>query len=401
VRKVRFTAESSEHARIGNEDLFSVENSFKANRGVEKALVDPTLIAAKRVAERELKARASKDPKLAAEVGNPWSDIAKAQLQLKELYFRYYDLESRAAYPSILFVYARDLVRAAQERPKSNGERLREFTDSRLASLAKTLLDPQPVYPELEQLKLAFWLAKLREHLTPDSPDTRLFLGKESPETLAARLATSKLGDPAVRKALWEGGLPAIQASDDPLIRFVLATDADSRAVRKLYEDEVSGPVEQAQQRIAHARFAIYGTSVYPDATFTVRLSYGKVEGWNNNGVAVPALTYLSGLWDRATGQFPFALTPRWQNAHGKVDPHTVFNFVSDNDNSPGASGSPVIDAQAQVVGAVFDLNTLGGAFGFQERVNRAISVSTASITEALRNVYGAQGLLTELTARD
>ena len=181
----------------------------------------------------------------------------------------------------------------------------------------------------------------------------------------------------------------------------MLATDADSRAARKLYEDEVSGPVEQAQQRIAHARFAIYGTSVYPDATFTVRLSYGKVEGWNNNGVAVPALTYLSGLWDRATGQFPFALTPRWQNAQGKVDPHTVFDFVTDNDNSPGASGSPVIDAEAQVVGAVFDLNTLGGAFGFQERVNRAISVSTASITEALRNVYGAQGLVTELTARD
>jgi len=167
VRKVRFTAESSEHARIGNEDLFGVEDSFKANRGVEKALVDPTLIAAKRVAERELKARVSKDPKLAAEVGNPWSDIAKAQLHLKELYFRYYDLESRAAYRSILFVYARDLVRAAQERPKPNGERLREFTDSRLASLAKTLLDPQPVYPELEQLKLAFWLAKFEEKVGP------------------------------------------------------------------------------------------------------------------------------------------------------------------------------------------------------------------------------------------
>jgi len=400
---LRFTAESPEHARIGNDDLFGVENSFKAYRGKEKALVDTTLIAAKRVAERELKARVSKDPKLAAEVGNPWSDIAKAQLHIKELYFRYYDLESRAGYRSDLFEYARDLVRAAQERPKPNGERLREFTDSRLALLAKTLLDPQPVYPELEQLKLAFWLAKLRENLTADSPDTRLFLGKESPETLAARLATSKLGDPAVRKALWEGGLQAVQASDDPLIRFVLATDADSRAVRKLYEDEVSGPVEQAQQKIAHARFAIYGTSVYPDATFTLRLSYGKVEGWDNNGVAVPAFTYLSGLWERATGQFPFALTPRWQNAHGKVDPHTVFNFVSDNDIIGGNSGAPALDAEGKVVGAIFDLNipSLGGPFGFEDRVNRAISVSTASITEALRNVYGAQGLVTELTARD
>lgn len=400
---LRFSAESSEHARIANRDLFNIENSFKANRGKEKALVDTTLIAAKRVAERELKARVSKDPKLAAEVGNPWSDIAKAQLHEKELYFRYYDLESRAAYRSNLFEYARDLVRAAQERPKPNGERLREFTDSRLALLAKTLLDPQPVYPELEQLKLAFWLTKLRENLTADSPDTRLFLGKESPETLAARLATSKLGDPAVRKVLWEGGLQAVQASDDPMIRFVLATDADIRAVRKLYEDEVSGPVEQAQQKIAHARFAIYGTSVYPDATFTVRLSYGKVEGWDSNGVAVPAFTYLSGLWERATGQFPFALTPRWLNAQAKVNPHTVFNFVTDNDIIPGNSGSPAIDVEGQVVGAIFDLNipSLGGAFGFEGRVDRGISVSTALITEALRNIYGAQGLVTELTARD
>ncbi len=400
---LRFTAESSEHARIGNRDLFSVENSFKAYRGEEKALLDTTLIAAKRVAERDLKARVSKDPKLAAAVGNPWSEIAKAQLHEKELYFRYYHLESRAAYRSILFEYARDLVRAAEERPKPNGARLPEFTDSRLPLLAKTLLDPQPVYPELEQLKLAFWLAKLRENLTADSPDTRLFLGKESPETLAARLATSKLGDSTVRKALWEGGLQAVQTSDDPLIRFVLATDADSRAVRKLYEDEVSGPIDQAQQKIAHARFAIYGTRVYPDATFTLRLSYGKVEGWDNNGVAVPAFTYLSGLWERATGQFPFALTPRWQNAQGKVDPHTVFNFVSDNDIIPGNSGSPAVNAEGQVVGAVFDLNipALGGAFGFEDRVNRAISVSTASITEALRNVYGAQGLIAELTARD
>jgi hypothetical protein len=400
---LRFTAETPEHARIANRNLFSIENSFKANRGEEQALVESTLIATKRVAERELRARIAKNPALAAEVGDPWSDIAKAQSHKKELYFRYSVLESRAGYLSNLFEYARDLVRGAQERPKPNGERLREFTDSRLEQLTKNLLDPQPIDAELEQLKLAFWLSKLRENLTADSPDTRLFLGKDSPETLAARLATSKLGATAVRKMLWQGGLQAVQASDDPMIRFVLATDADSRAVRKLYEGEVSGPVEQAQQKIAHARFAIYGTNVYPDATFTLRLSYGKVEGWTHNGVAVPAFTYLSGLWERATGQFPFALTPRWQNARGKVDPGTVLNFVSDNDIIGGNSGSPAIDAQGQVVGAIFDGNilSLGGAFGFDDRVNRAVSVSTASITEALRNVYGAQGLVAELTARD
>lgn len=400
---LRFSAESPEHARIANDNLFGVENSFKAYRGEEKALVDPTLIATKRVADRELKTHVAKSPKLAADVGNPWGDIAKAQVHIRELYYRYHYLEARAGLLSDLFGYARHLVRVAQERPKPNGERLREYTDSRLALLSKTILDPQPVYPELEQLKLAFWLSKVRENLTADSPDTRLFLGKDSPETLAARLATSKLADPAVRKALWDGGLEAVRASNDPMIQFVLATDADSRAVRTKYESEVTGPLEQAQQKIAHARFAIYGTSVYPDATFTVRVSYGKVEGWINNGVKVPAFTFFSGLWERATGQFPFALTPRWQNAQSKVDPHTVFDFVSDDDIIGGNSGSPTIDAEGQVVGAIFDGNilSLGGAFGFDDRVNRAVAVSTASISEALRNVYGAEALVTELTARD
>jgi hypothetical protein len=398
---LRFVAESPEHARIADENLFLVENSFKALRGQEMALVDPTLIAAKRVADRELQARVAKDPKLAADVGNPWAVIAQAQVHVQELYYRYLYLETRAGLFSDLFRYARTLVRAAQERPKPNGERLREYTDSRLALVEKNLLDPEPIYPELEQLKLAFWLTKLRENLTADSPDTRLFLGKDSPEKLADRLATSKLADPAVRKALWDGGLAAVQASDDPMIRFVLTTDAVSRGVRKQYESAVTGPVDQAQQKIAHARFASYGTSVYPDATFTLRLSYGKVEGWTHDGVKVPAFTYFSGLWERATGEFPFALTPRWQNAQAKLNSNTVFDFVSDNDIIGGNSGSPAIDAEGQVVGAVFDGNiqSLGGAFGFDDRVNRAVSVSTASITEALRQVYGAEALVTELTA--
>jgi hypothetical protein len=399
----RFTSESAEHARIANAVLFDIENDFKNYHGQEQALVDPTLIAAKRAADRELKARVTKDPKLAAQIGDPWGDIAKAQVHIHELYLPYIYLEPGAGFLSDLFGYARDLVRVAQERPKANSERLREYTDSRLALLEKTLLDPQPVYPELEQLKLEFWLSKVRENLTADSPHTRLFLGKDSPQTLAARLATSKLGDPAIRKALWDGGLAAVQASNDPLIRYVLATDADSRALRKRYEGEVAGPIEQAQQKIGRARFAAYGTSVYPDATFTVRVSYGKVAGWTNDGVKVPAFTYFSGLWERATGQAPFALSPRWQNAQAKVDPHTVFDFVSDNDIVGGNSGSPAIDAEGHVVGAVFDGNilSLGGPFGFDNRVNRAVSVSTASITEALRNIYGAQALVTELTAQD
>ena len=199
-------------------------------------------------------------------------------------------------------------MRAAAEKAKPNGERLPEYTDSRLALLSKDLLDPQPVYPELEQVALEFWLSKLRENLTADADGTKTFLGKDSPETLSARLAQSKLGDPAVRKALWDGGMAAIQASDDPMIKFVLATDAASRAMRKQYEERVSGPTDRAAQKIARARFAIYGTNVYPDATFTLRLSYGKVEGWTDNGVTRAALHLLQG--PVGAGHRPVPLRP-------------------------------------------------------------------------------------------
>jgi len=311
-------------------------------------------------------------------------------------------MEARAGIGSDLYRYARILVRASEEKAKPNGERLPEYTDSRLALLSKSLLDPEPVYPELEQLALEFWLSKLRENLTADSDGTKLFLGKDSPETLSAKLAKSRLGDPKNRKALWDGGLAAIMASNDPMIKFVLATDPASRAVRKNYETRVTGPVDRAAQKIAQARFAVYGTSLYPDATFSVRLSYGKVGGWSENGVTVPAFTYYKGLWDRATGQFPFNLMPRWQNAKAKLNPGTVFDFVSDNDIIGGNSGSPAINAKGEVVGAIFDgnIDSLGGAFGFDGRVNRAVSVSTAAITEALKNVYGDQALVAELTSR-
>ena len=177
------------------------------------------------------------DAKLAAEIGDPWGDIAKAQISLKALYYRYGFMEARAGIGSDLFRLPASLVRAAAEKSKPNGERLPEYTDSRLALLSKTILDPQPVYPELEQVALEFWLSKLRENLTADATGTKIFLGKDLPETLSARLAKSKLSDPAMRKALWDGGMAAIQASDDPMIKFVLATDPASRAMRKEYEE--------------------------------------------------------------------------------------------------------------------------------------------------------------------
>jgi len=401
-RLIRFSSESAEHARIADDRLFGIENSFKALSGEWKALIDPALISAKRAGDRQLRAAMAKNAKLAKETGDPWSDIARAQADLRSLYPSYIFLEARGGFSSDLFRYARALVRAAEEKSKPNGERLPEYTDSQLPLLEKRLLDVAPVYPELEQMMLEFWLSKLRENLTADAPATKTFLGKESPETLSARLAQSKLGDPMLRRKLWEGGKAAIMASDDPMIHFVLATDAASRAARKDYETRVSGPVDRAAQKLAKARFAVYGANTYPDATFSLRLSYGKVGGWSDNGAAIGPFTRFAGLWTRATGQFPFDLAPRWQQAQGKVAPDTVFDFVSDNDIIGGNSGSPAINARGQVVGAIFDgnIDSLGGAFGFDPKVNRAVSVSTAAITEALRKVYDNGALVAELTEK-
>jgi hypothetical protein len=400
-RLIRFGEESAEHARISNEDLFGVENSFKALHGQEEALVDPALIVAKRKFDSELRAKVMKDKKLSAEIGDPWTDTAKVQADRRALYQPYTYMEARAGVLSTLFGDARALVRAAQEKAKPNSERLPEYTDSRLPLLEKRVLDDEPVYPELEAVALEFWLTKLREHLTADAAGTKTFLGKDSPEALAARLSKSKLADAAYRKQLWDGGLAAINASDDPMIRYVLATDDASRAIRKEYETRVTGPSDRAAEKIAKARFAVYGTGNYPDATFSLRLSYGRVEGWNENGTPVAPFTYYRGLWERATGQDPFALAPRWVNAQSKVNLDTVFDFSTDNDIIGGNSGSPAIDAKGQVIGAVFDgnIHSLGGNFGFDDTQNRGVVVSTAAITEALDKVYGAHTMVAELTA--
>ena len=400
-RYTRFAEESAEHARIVNRDLFGLENGLKAMRGEHQALLQASFMEDKRKADAALKGKVDADPKLKAEIGDPWAEIAKAQEQRVALYKPYYFLEARAGYGSTLYRYARTLVRAAEERVKPNGERLREYADARLPLTEKTLLDPRPVEPDLERLQLDFWLTKLREELTADAPETKLFLGKDSPENIARALTASKLADPALRKQLWEGGLTAIRASTDPMIQFVLKTDDAARALRKAYEERVEGPTDRASERIAKARFAVYGASVYPDATFSLRLSYGKIAGWAEPGRTIPPFTYFRGLYERATGQPPFQLAPRWVEDKGKVDLSTVFDMSSDNDIIGGNSGSPLINAKGEVIGAIFDgnIHSLGGDYYFDERLNRAVSVSTAAMTEALNKVYGRSALVTELTA--
>jgi hypothetical protein len=402
-RLIRFSEEGPEQKRTATDPLFSLENSFKVYFGRQFALNDAKFMDAKRAAEAELKAKVAADPKLAADVGDPWGEVAKAQAAYADNYVRYRMLEQTAGSLSDLFDYAREIVRGAQERAKPSTDRLPEYADARLPLLEKTLLDAKPVDTPLEQLYLEYWLSKTREYLTADDPATKLLLGKESPEQLSARLVSgTKLADPAVRKALWDGGLPAVQASSDPLIQFVLKTDAAAREVRHRWDTEVAGPTDRAAQRLARARFAAYGDAVYPDATFTLRLSYGKVAGWTYRGQTIPAFTTFAGLYDRATGSEPFELAPRWIAAKDKLNPATVFDFVTTNDIIGGNSGSPVVNAKGEVLGAAFDgnIHSLGGDYGYDGTINRTVVVSTAAATEALDKVYGETALLKELTAK-
>jgi len=401
-RLIRFGEESPENKRIAGEELFGLENSYKAYWGRLSALNDAAFMAALHGREADLRARAKANAaRLGPDFGDPWAEIDKAQTALQALYLPYRSVE-RGPSASRLFDYAKDLVRAAQERAKPSAERLPGYADSQLPLLEKQVLDPTPVEAPLEQAALEFWLSKAREYLTADDPNTQLLLGRESPEALSARLAKgSRLGDPAVRKALWEGGLQAVTASTDPMIQYVLRIDPQARALRAAYDEQVTGPTARAAEKIARARFAIYGDSLYPDATFTLRLSYGKIAGWTYRGVTVQPFTTFAGLWGRATGDEPFDLDARWIAAKDRLNPATVFDISSTNDIIGGNSGSPLIDARADVIGAVFDgnIHSLGGDYGYDGAINRTVTVSTAAITEALRKVYGAAALADELTS--
>jgi hypothetical protein len=240
----------------------------------------------------------------------------------------------------------------------------------------------------------------MREWLGPDAAVVRRLLSTESPDELAARLvAGSTLADPTVRLALWNGGQAAIDASDDPFIELAVSLDAEARALRKWHEDEIEAVVEVAHEAIARARFAVLGTSVYPDATFTLRLNFGSVQGWTENGTPVEPFTQLARLFERATGQAPFAVPASWTAARASLDLATPFNLSTNNDIVGGNSGSPLIDAQGGIVGLVFDgnIHSISGAYWFDTEKNRTVAVHPAIMREAFTKVYRSQALLDEL----
>ncbi|WP_415288947.1 S46 family peptidase [Brevundimonas sp. S1H14] len=408
-RLIRYSEEGADQAFIAMDPLSGVENTYKRGRGRMAALIDPAFMDQLAGQETVFRRGVAENEALSAEVGDPWAVLTDVQPIARELYAPMALLEggtgmgtTSVAGGSPLFQWARAIVRGAQERAKPSDQRLAEFADSRLPGVQSGLFAARPTYPALEQVRLEWWLSKTREWLTVDSPYVRTLLGKESPEGLSARLIEgTKLADPAVRRALWEGGLPAVQASTDPLIQYVLAIDADARAVRTDWENRVQAPTDRASEQLSAARFAVFGDAVYPDATGTLRLTYGRVEGTDVPGQRIPAFTTFAGLWDRATGAEPFNVAPKLLAARDRIDPNAVMNMAVSSDTIGGSSGSPAVNAKGEIIGANFDSTVLTqrNAYGYDRNVNRSVIVTTQAVTTALRDVYGMDHLIAELGA--
>ncbi len=402
-RYIQFSNGGAEQRRITQEPLNTLENGIKVRRKLLDALHEDGLLAQKQAEADTLRSKVAARPDLAAGFGDPWGDIAKATEQARALNNEMTFLEFQAGFNSRLLRQARTLVRAAEERKKPNTERLREFTDASLPLIEQTLAANVPVYPEMERLTLAFGLERMREWLGPDHPVVRDLLVKDSPNSLAERLvAGTTLADPAVRVALFKGGAAAVESSTDPMIVLARSVDARARAVRKQYEDEVEAPTRTASERIARARFALFGTAVYPDATFTLRLNYGTVQGWNENGKPVEPFTRLAGVFSRATDQAPFRVPDSWTKVRDTLDMSTPFCISTNNDIVGGNSGSPLLNARGDIVGLLFDgnIHSISGSYWFDTAKNRSIAVHPAIMREALGKVYRATEVLKELEAR-
>jgi hypothetical protein len=400
---VRYGARGAEQARQVKDEMFGLENSLKSMRGQLGGLKDPAVMARKAGDEGSLRKAVFADPARAKEFGDPWSEIAKARGTLPAYVSRYTLVEGGAGFTTRLFSLARAIVRLVEEDGKPDAQRLQEFTDARRASLERQLYSPAPIYKEAEQAKLQDSLAVLSSALGADDAVVKAALGGKAPAARAAELiGGTTLADPAARKALVAGGAAAVAASTDPLILLARAIDPEARALRTRYEDHVTSVERDAYSRIARAIFAIRGTSAYPDATGTLRLSYGAVKGYTEDGGPVAPFTTISGLFERQAQHQsapPYDAPARWDDRKAGLDLATPFDFVTTNDIVGGNSGSPVVNRQGEVVGLVFDGNiqSLPGYFIYDGEVNRTVAVDARAIIAALRQVYGAAPLADEM----
>ena len=388
-----------EAERLARDELFRFNNSIKAYTGMLGGLRDAGLMKQKTAEELKLRSAIQASEQTKQEFGGAWDAIADAQRIKAEIYEAYRLIDSLGFY-SRYFTIAKQLYRLSAELPKPNNERLPEYTEAGLDSLYQSLFSPAPIYDEVEAVKLAYSLRFMQDRLGADHPVVKTVLAGRSPEAAAEELIEgTNLQDVALRKELAADQAKMAAGSEDPMIRLVAAIDDEARRLRKRYEDEVEA-VENAQgAKIARARFAAQGTSVYPDATFTLRLSDGVVKGYMEEGRAVAPFTLMGGLFEKATGEDPYVLPPSFVEARPRLNLKTPYNLVSTNDITGGNSGSPLVNPRGEIVGLIFDGNiqSLSNDFLFSETQARAVSVDSRGILEALQNVYGAERVLQEL----
>ena len=396
-----YSAHGPEQARQAGSMIFGLENSLKVFIGRLEGLQEKGLMEKKRKEEEEFKAKVDANPEWKKEYGSAWESdaaaIEKAKPRIKEQFFHSTD--------SQLAGLAVTLVTYVAEIKKPDGERLEGFHDSQLDSLKLRLFSPAPIYPEMEIARMTSALEADVKELGPTDVWLKAVLDGRTPKDAANQMVTgTKVGDPAFRKSLAEGGQAAVDGSTDLLIAMARRIDPVRREQIKWFENNVESVGQRAGEQLGKARFAVYGKNTYPDATFTLRLSYGQVMGFPMNGTKAPYKTTMYGLYDRAASfdyKAPFDLPKRYLDGKEKLDLSTPFDFVTTNDIIGGNSGSPVVNRNGEIVGLIFDGNiqSLVGDFVYDPYQNRAVAVHTAAMTEALKKLYGAQKLVDELLA--
>jgi hypothetical protein len=398
-----YSATGDEQQRRALGQIFDYENSQKAVGGYYAALLDAKAMAVKAGEEQALRTKVEADPALARSIGDPWATVARIQEKLAP---RAMDARIVGFGGSRLLSIAGEIVQYVAEVKKPNEKRYEEFVDANLDSLRNELVSPAPIYADLEAAILADQFQLALDKLGPGHPFVKAVLGGKTPiEAAKAAVEGTKLQDVAARKALLDGGEAAVAASTDAMIVLARRLDPMVREIRRFLEDEVEAPTTRAMEGIAQARWKVYGRTVPPDATFTLRLSYGTVKGFPAEGTMVGPFTTFYGLFDRSMshgGKAPWALTARWKERMSSVDGSVPLNFVSTNDIIGGNSGSPVIDRAGDFVGIIFDgnIHSLAWDYYYTDERGRAVSVDARGIIEGLRKVYDAHALVAELTGR-
>ncbi|NUN70373.1 MAG: S46 family peptidase [Bacteroidetes bacterium] len=394
-----YSARGEEQSRRALSLIFGLENSQKAIGGQYAGLLDKNLMAKKQSDEQQLRERVNANPELKAQYAWAWDTIAAAMARNKTMFN---ELTYRGVTGS-LAPRALTIARYATEMKKPNGERLPQYQDANLKVTLENLYSPAPIYLDFEQVQLEDRFSEALEVLGANDPWVKAVLDGRTPQAAAELLiTTTRISDVAFRKALIEAGSDEILKSNDPMIKMALRIAPIGDEMRAWQEKNVNAALASAVEATGKARFAVYGKELPPDANFTLRLSYGEVKGFPMNGTKAPSLTTMYGLYDRAysfQNQKDFELPKRFQDGVGKLNLTTPMNFVSTNDIIGGNSGSPVINAKAEVVGLIFDGNieSLPGRFAYSEEKNRAVSVHPGVMIETMRKLYDANILADEL----